>query len=282
MISGRAHGDDLSRLLSSGADDFLTKPFTLVQLRARVQSALRLKAAQDRAEHLNRQLFTVNAELERMLGEKDGELFDARGALVLAMAKLVERKSHETGPHLLRMKTFVRILAEAASRHPAFASRLDESFRRNLEDAAPLHDIGKVGVPDHILNKPDKLTDDERLEMQKHTLHGAETLAAVAASYHFATGFLTMAIDIARSHHEHFDGHGYPDGLSGEDIPLAARILTIADVYDAMRSIRSYKNPFSHHEVVHHIQSLAHSKFDPALIDVFLSVADEFETAYSN
>jgi cyclic di-GMP phosphodiesterase len=280
LLSGSTTGDDLSRILLAGADDFLTKPFSLVQLRARVHAALRLKAAQDRAEVLNHDLNVVNAALEANLTAKNGELFDARGALVLAMAKLVEHRSTETGPHLLRVRQYCRILGSAAAETPGFAGRIDAAYLHLLEDAAPLHDVGKVGVPDHVLHKPGPLTPAERRLVERHTVYGADTLAAVARNHRFATGFLQMGIDIARSHHERWDGTGYPDRLDGESIPLAARIVAVADVYDAIRSARVYKpaRPHDYAEKVICDESPGH--FDPALADVFRTVAPQFERVF--
>jgi putative two-component system response regulator len=281
MLSGRATGDDLSRILLAGADDFLTKPFSLVQLRARVQNALRLKAAQDRTEVLNSRLNAVNSELELNLSAKDGELLDARGALVLTMAKLIEHRSAETGPHLMRVRHYCRILGEAAKARPGFATRIDDGFVKMLEDAAPLHDIGKIGVPDQILNKPGSLTPAERRQMERHTEYGADTLTAVACKYRFATGFFHMGIEIARSHHERWDGTGYPDHLSGESIPLAARLLAVADVYDALRSPRVYKLAYSHDRTVRMIADESPGHFDPALVDIFRTVAHQFDTVFA-
>jgi cyclic di-GMP phosphodiesterase len=281
LLSGRATADDLSRILLAGADDFLTKPFSLVQLRARVHTALRLKAAQDRAEVLYHDLNAVNAALEANLTAKDGELFDARGALVLAMAKLVEHRSTETGPHLLRMREYCRILAAAAADTPGFAGRIDAAFVHLLEDAAPLHDVGKVGIPDHILHKPGPLTPAERRLVERHTVYGADTLTAVARNYRFATGFFQMGIDIARSHHERWDGAGYPDRLDGESIPLAARIVAVADVYDAVRSARVYKSARPHDHAVRVICDESPGHFDPALADVFRAVAPQFERVFA-
>jgi putative two-component system response regulator len=245
-----------------------------------VQAALRLKSAQDRSELLNRQLNATNAALEESLSAKDGELLDARGALVLAMAKLVEQRSNETGPHLMRVRHYCHLLATAARTRPGFAVRIDDPFVRVLEDAAPLHDIGKVGVPDQILHKPGTLTSAERRQMEYHTIYGADTLTAVARNYRFATGFFQMAIDIARSHHERWDGAGYPDRLGGESIPLAARIVAIADVYDALRSNRVYKPAFSHDRAVALIADESPGHFDPALVDVFREVADRFAVVF--
>ncbi len=280
MLSGRTSGDELSRMLNAGADDFLTKPFSLVQLRARVKSALKLKDAQDRAETLNGHLMTLNAELERGVSSRDGELLVARGAMVLALAKLVEQRSAETGAHLIRLQKYCRVLGEAARRVPAYADRIGEDFLRTLEDAAPLHDIGKAAVPDYILNKPGRLDPHERVLMEAHTTNGADTLQEVSRRYRFATGFLQMAIDIARHHHEKWDGTGYPDRLAGEEIPLAARLLALCDVYDALRSRRVYKPSLSHNMALMTMMDASPGHFDPGLVPIFRGIADKFDDIY--
>jgi response regulator RpfG family c-di-GMP phosphodiesterase len=280
MFSGAASGDDLSRLMLAGADDFVTKPFSVVQLRARVKTALRLKDAQDRADVLNRELLTVNAELEQAVEARDGELLRARNGLVLALAKLVEHRSAETGRHLLRLQRYCRALAEEAAALPALAAALDANFVRTLEDAVPLHDIGKATLPDHILNKPGPLDPGERLLMQTHTTTGADTLREVARQHPFATAFLHVAIDIARHHHERWDGTGYPDRLAGEGIPLAARVVAIADVYDALRSRRVYKPGLSHHTAVLTIAEGSPGHFDPALLAAFRRAAPQFDRIF--
>ncbi|MFO0799804.1 MAG: response regulator [Gemmataceae bacterium] len=280
MFSGTASGDDLSRNMLAGADDFLTKPFSTVQLRARVKAALRLKAAQDRSDRLNRSLLALNAELEGAVAVREGELTHARGGLVLAMAKLIEHRSKETGAHLMRLQRYARVLAEAAAELPGFAPLVDPVFVRNLEDAAPLHDIGKAALPDGILNKPGPLTPEERARMQAHTTIGAETLQAVADEHPFALGFLQTAIDIARSHHERWDGTGYPDRLSAEGIPLAARILAVCDVYDALRARRVYKAGMPHEQAVAEIVERSPGHFDPALLTAFVSCADRMATVF--
>ncbi len=280
MFSGAASGDELSRIMLAGADDFLTKPFSVVQLRARVKAALRLKDAQDRYDVLNRELLTVNAELEQVIEARDGELIRARNGLVLALAKLVEHRSAETGKHLLRLQRYCRVLAEDAAALPAYSTTIDGNFIRVLEDGVPLHDIGKAALPDHILNKPGPLDAGERLLMQAHATIGADTLREVARQHPFATGFLHVAIDIARSHHERWDGTGYPDRLVGESIPLVARLVAIADVYDALRSRRVYKPGLSHHTTVLTMTDGSPGHFDPSLLDVFVRVAPQFDRVF--
>jgi len=280
MFSGRADPDELAQLLLDGADDCLLKPFSPFQLQARVHAALRMKAAQERADLLNRNLLVVNRELEKQITARDGSLIEARNALFLALAKLAERRDTDTGQHLMRLQTFSRRLALEVQKAPAFAGDVDDNFVEMLTCCSPLHDIGKVGLPDNILCKPGKLEPHERLIMQTHTTIGAETLEQVAQQHGFALAFLRMSIDIARYHHERFDGTGYPDGIAGTEIPLSARLVTICDVYDALRSPRVYKPAFPHDTALKIMSEGAGSQFDPALFAIFLRCAGDFEGIY--
>jgi response regulator RpfG family c-di-GMP phosphodiesterase len=280
MLSGRISGDEMARLMAAGADDYLEKPFSVVQLRERVKAALRLKDAQGRSDLLHGQLLAVNHDLERALVARASDLVGARNSLVLALAELVACRDAETGAHLQRLRHYSRTLAEEAAALPALAGQIDANFVEMLECCAPLHDIGKVGVPDHILLKPGKLTPDERRVMQSHTTIAAATLEKVARQSGFAVAFLQMAREIARHHHERYDGTGYPDGLAGEAIPLAARVLAIGDVYDALRSRRVYKPPMGHDAALAVMLPEAGRHFDPVLLGVFARVAGKFEQLF--
>lgn len=280
VLSGQGDGDHLSHTLFAGADDFLTKPFSIAQLMARVTAAVRLKQAQDRADQMSRRLATASTEMELALRVSGAELIEARGALVLALAKLVEARSNETGPHLTRLQKYSRILTAAAAEMPVFMDRLTPDVRRTIEQAAPLHDIGKVAIPDAVLNKPGRLTPEEFTEMKKHSAAGADTLAQVRVASQFASAFLFTAEEIARHHHEKWNGSGYPDGLSGQSIPLSARVVAVADVYDALRSPRVYKKGYTHEEAVDIIMSESPGHFDPALLAAFALVHPEFATVY--
>jgi response regulator RpfG family c-di-GMP phosphodiesterase len=280
MASGNANVDVMAHLLLSGADDFLTKPFSLAQLKARIKAALRLKEAQDHNDLLNRHLLAANHELEHSLRARQSDIVDARNALVLALAKLVEHRASETEAHLVRMQRYVRCLGDEASRCSALAGQIDGNFVELLECCAPLHDIGTVGLPDHILLKPGKLDANEKILMQTHTVMGAETLQEVAKSHGSAMAFLRMAIDITRHHHERYDGKGYPDHLAGEQIPLAARIVAIVDVYDALRSRRPYKPALSHIAALQAIKESAGQQFDPLILQVFLKCESALERIY--
>jgi response regulator RpfG family c-di-GMP phosphodiesterase len=280
MFSGRSSPDEMASMLLAGADGCLTKPFSRVQLVGQVKAVLRLKDAQDRSDLLNHRLLEMNGKLERNLGDRDGDLVHARNALVLALATLVTCRDGETGAHVWRLQRYSRCLAENASVLPSFAGQIDAAFLDMLECCSPLHDIGKVGIPDHILLKPGKLTQDERMLMQSHTVIGADTLTEVAQHHGFALAFLHMAIDITRHHHERFDGTGYPDRLAGCDIPLAARIVAIGDVYDALRSRRVYKPALSHSAALQIMTQGSAGHFDPALMRIFERCADEFDKIF--
>lgn len=280
LFSGRSPPDDLAQMLLAGADDFLTKPFSSVQLGARVRAELQLKRTQERMDRAHRDLLLVNRELEKLIEHRNCDLVEARNALVLALAKVVECRDTETGAHLQRLQALSRRLAQEALHHPALTGQIDNNFIDLLACCAPLHDIGKVGLPDHILLKPGLLEADERRIMQTHTLLGAATLRHVAERHGFALAFLNMSIDIARHHHERYDGGGYPDRLLGEAIPLSARIVTICDVYDALRSPRVYKPAMPHTEVSTYIEAAAGTQFDPLLTTSFLWCERDFERIF--
>jgi response regulator RpfG family c-di-GMP phosphodiesterase len=269
MASGRATPEDMAQMMLAGADDFVAKPFSMQQMVARIKAALRLKAAQDRSDTLAQHLLTANHELEQNLQTRDSDLVHARNALVLALAELVAYRGAETGAHLQRIQRYVRCLAEEAATCPSFSGQIDKNFIQLLEGASPLHDIGMIGLPEHILLKPGRLAADERFQMQTHTTIGAEILQKVARKHSFAGAFLQMAIDIVRHHHERWDGKGYPDRLVGHDIPLAARLVTVADVYDALRSRRPHKPALAHAAAVEVMTEATGGQFDPTLLHVF-------------
>ncbi len=279
MFSGQASGDEMSEMLLHGADDYLSKPFSVPQLRGRVQSALRLKTAQDRTDLLNQHLLAINERLEQTLSDRTSDLSEVRSALVLGLARLAQLRENDSGQRLERMSRYVRVLATQAATLPNFAGCIDSAFVDMVSCCAPLHDIGKVGLPDHILLKPGKLQPDERIHMQAHTTLPTEMLQELADRHISARVFLQMASDIIRHHHECYDGTGYPDRLCGDAIPLAARLVSIADVYDALRSRRSYKPALSHVAAVQVILA-SMGQFDPALLRAFEQVAPEFEKIY--
>ncbi|MCS7045854.1 MAG: protein kinase [Gemmataceae bacterium] len=280
MMSGGVNADIMAQMLLAGADDFITKPFSVIQLKARVKAALRLKEAQDRGDLLNRHLQKINEQLERNLGDRAQALVAARNAMILALARLVDHRVGDDGGRLYRMQRYVRALAEEAARTSHFAGHIDGAFIELLEACAPLHDIGKIALPDHILLKPTRLETEERLQMQTHTIIGAETMQTIAKKHGFELPFLQMATEVIRHHHERYDGNGYPDRLAGDNIPLAARIVAIADVYDALRTRRTYKPALSHNAAMQVMLHGSPGHFDPALLHVFERLGDVFARIY--
>jgi response regulator RpfG family c-di-GMP phosphodiesterase/serine/threonine protein kinase len=258
-------------------DDTVSRASVGHRLAARVRAVLRLRDAEDRATRLSGHLLTTNAQLEQAQQQRDTTANQAQDVLIFAIAKMAEMRGQESGGHLLRMQKYVRALAEEAMQLPAFSSVIDGPYVRMLERCVLLHDIGKVAIPDHILLKPGKLDAEERTIMESHTLLGANMLEAVARQQGACLAFLQMAVDIVRHHHEHHDGTGYPQGLSGDAIPLAARVVTIADVYDAMRSKLVYKPGLDHAAVRRLLLSPTQTQFDPALMVAFRQCEPSFE-----
>jgi response regulator RpfG family c-di-GMP phosphodiesterase len=224
----------------------------------------------------------LNVELERNLTAQTNDLMQSRNALVLALARLVEYRSTETLAHLTRIQRYCTVIAQEASVHPRIAGQIDQEFIQTLECIAPLHDVGNVGLPDSILLKAGPLDPSEREQMQQHTVIGATTLQAVAHHFGAEAGFLRMAVDVARHHHEQFDGGGYPDHLAGNDIPLAARIVTLADTYDSLRSRRAQRPRLSHASAMQIILEASVGKFDPILLRVFQACASQLDRIHAD
>ncbi len=211
--------------------------------------------------------------------KKDQELSEAQIATIFSMIKLAEFRDNDTGSHIERVATSCRFLAVKLRELPGLKNYINEDYIDNIFKASPLHDIGKVGIPDHILLKPGKLTCEEFEIMKTHTDLGYETLLKVYREYPH-NRFLKLGINIVRYHHEKWNGNGYPLGLSGREIPLSARIMAIVDVYDALRSKRIYKEPYSHEESIRIIQDGMGKDFDPEITDVFLKNESAFKHIY--
>jgi putative two-component system response regulator len=258
------------RAFSEGGLDYVTKPFQEEEVLARVNTHISLHWAKKALER-------HNLDLENLVKEKVEEISDSQLATILAVSKLTEYRDDDTGRHIERTQTFCKILAQKLSNTPY--TDISPAFIDNIYHAAPLHDIGKVGIPDKILLKPGKLTHEEFDIMKTHTTIGAATLEQVQARYP-GNAFVNMGIALTRSHHEKWDGTGYPDGLAGKEIPLSGRIMALADVYDALRAARPYKKPFSHETACQIIREDAGTHFDPAVVDAFISLESEFEALY--
>lgn len=229
------------------------------------------------------QLAAMNDELEHkveertaQLREKSEEVIRIRDVTIVAMGTLAETRDNETGNHLKRTQTYIQALAIKLRDHPKFKHFLTDENIEALYKLAPLHDIGKVGIPDHILLKPGRLTVEEFEIMKKHPALGGEVLAAAENNLPTPSRFLQIGHEIATGHHEKWDGNGYPLGLKGDAIPISARLMAVADVYDALISRRVYKEPFSHKEAVVQITKGHGTHFDPDVTDAFLAIQDEF------
>ncbi len=245
MLTSRTEKKFVIEGLAAGADDYLTKPFEPQELFFRVRVAERLLALQ------------------------------GRDVMIFSLAKLAESRDQETGAHLERMREYCRLLTELLGQTSRYKDVIDADFIASIYMTCPLHDIGKVGIPDSILLKPGKLTAEEFEVMKTHTLIGGETLRA-AAEKHPKHSYLRMACDIAMTHHEKFNGTGYPNHLAGIEIPLCGRIVAIADVYDALTSKRVYKEAFSHEKACNIIRCESGSHFDPEITKVFLDNVEQF------
>ncbi len=216
------------------------------------------------------------SELDEQTLLKTKELIRTRDAVIFGLAKLAESRDPETGQHLERIALYSTRLAMALRRHSRLRHQVSSAFVRTIGVSSALHDIGKVGVEDAVLLKPGRLDNDERFRMQIHTSLGGECIRQIEQRLG-NSNFLQMAREIAFCHHEHWDGNGYPAGTQGEEIPLAARIVAVADVYDALRSRRVYKDAYPHETCVNIIRSQAGKQFDPEIVDVFLAIELQFE-----
>lgn len=234
-------------------------------------------------QSLARQLAALNDGLEskvrqrtEQLQHKTEEVSQIRDVTIIAMATLAETRDNETGNHLKRTQTYIRALAMKLRSHPRFSAFLNDESIESLYKLAPLHDIGKVGIPDHILLKQGKLTPEEYEIMKTHPTLGGDALAAAEASLPAPSRFLHIGREIASGHHEKWDGSGYPKGLKGDQIPISARLMALADVYDALICKRVYKKAFSHEDAVAFIVDGRGKHFDPDVVDAFLSIQGEF------
>jgi putative two-component system response regulator len=245
LLTARRGTSSIVEGLKAGADDFISKPFEPEELDVRIHAGSRILA------------------------------LESHEIIIFSLAKLAESRDQDTGAHLERIREYCRVIAEHLSHQKDYRAEVDGDYIQMLYLTSPLHDVGKVGIPDSILLKPGPLSEKEFEVMKQHTTIGSKTLGAAAAA-HPEAKFLGMARDIAQSHHEWFDGSGYPDGLAGEDIPLCARIVALADVYDALTTKRVYKPPFSHEKSRDVILDGLGTHFDPDIVEAFLRNEDRF------
>ncbi|MEI7845675.1 MAG: HD domain-containing phosphohydrolase [Chloroflexota bacterium] len=245
LVTSRTSKDDLVQGLTAGADEFISKPFEPVELLVRVRNA------------------------ERVLA------LETTSMMLFSLAKLAESKDIDTGNHLERIRAYAQTLAEQVAKDPILYNQIPPHFSSLLYQTSPLHDIGKVGIPDYILLKPGNLNDEEWKTMKRHAEIGAETLDA-CLKLNPSAEYLRIARDIAWAHHERWDGTGYPRGLKGEEIPLAARIVALADVFDALTVKRTYKAAMSHDVARGVILEGSGTHFDPMVVQAFLTVEEMF------
>lgn len=250
--------------LEVGAVDYITKPISPAIVKSRVKTHLSLKQAQDELSH-------QNEILEEKVKDRTAELSITQDATILALASLAETRDNETGNHIRRTQFYVKCLAEDLAQNGNFPEELTKENIELIYKSAPLHDVGKVGIPDSILLKPGKLTDEEFTTMKEHPSIGADALSEAEVNLSSKeTSFLRYAREISLYHHEKWDGSGYPQGLSGNDIPLSGRLMAVADVYDALISKRVYKPAFDHEKAKAIIVEGKGSHFDPKIVDAFL------------
>ncbi|TCK88010.1 putative two-component system response regulator [Natranaerovirga hydrolytica] len=245
IVTTKRNTHDLIEAINAGADNFISKPYSKEELSAKITSGQRI------------------VDLE------------SRDMIIFAISKLAESRDVETGNHLERIRYYSKILAQHLHKKQKYDGQVDHSFIDNIFLTSPLHDIGKIGIPDHILLKPDRLDDEEFAIMKTHTIIGHETLIATA-NKDLKADYLKMSASIALSHHEKYDGSGYPHGLKGEEIPLPARIVALADVYDALVSKRVYKTSYPHDISKSIILKGNKTHFDPTIVEAFLACEDQF------
>lgn len=262
FVTALTSDENETKGLALGALDYITKPFNPAIVIARVKNHLELKKYRD--------------QLEEMVREKTAELLLTRDVTIETLGSLAEYRDPETGGHIKRTMRYVRALAEKLQHHPHFSAYLSADVIENLWKSAPLHDVGKVGVPDSILLKPGKLTEEEFAEIKNHTVYGRDALS-VSADKLGANSFLKVAQEMAYTHHEKWDGTGYPQGLKEDDIPISGRLMAVADVYDALISQRVYKPAFPHIQAVEIIISGKGSAFDPDIVDAFIELEYDFQ-----
>lgn len=245
LLTSHSSPHEIVEGMSAGADDFISKPFNPSELIVRVRAGERILA------------------------------LETREMAIFALAKLSESRDPETGHHLERVQCYSRLLTIELTKNPKFSAEIDPEYVRLIYQTSPLHDIGKVAIPDAVLRKPGRLTAEEYTVMKLHAQAGADTLEAALARFPEAR-FLTVARDIAATHHEKWDGTGYPTGLKGEQIPLAGRIVAVADVYDALTSKRVYKEAYSHEVARTIIVGESGKHFDPDVVEAFVRIEASF------
>ncbi len=273
FLTAKNQVEDEAMGLSLGAVDYIAKPISPPILFARVATQLTLLDAR-------RQLQAHNENLEKLVQDRTAQLALMQEAIIMAMGTLAETRDNAAvtkgDHHIRRTQHYVRALARHLQHHPRFAADLTDENIELLYRSVPLHDIGKVGIPDRILLKPGVLDREEFEVMKLHAVYGRDTIMLVEKHIGGTNGFLMFAREIAHSHQEKWDGSGYPDRLAGEQIPLSARLMAVADVYDALISRRVYKPAFTHQQALDVMRKGRGTHFDPDVLDAFFEIEGQF------
>jgi putative two-component system response regulator len=273
VVSAYGDMDNIRAAMNRGAHDFVMKPIEFGDLDTTLKRTIEHVAQRKQAL----QTYEMNELLKIAVDQKTRRIKETEDATIMSLAHLAEVRDLDTGRHLDRTRQYVRLLAEALRSHPRFVEFIDDEAVETLYKSAPLHDIGKVGVPDFILRKEGMLSDEEYRQMKLHVDYGADVLRSAEERLGF-NSFLAMAQRIAHQHHEKWDGTGYPRGLKGEEIHYAARLMSLADVYDALTTRRPYKDAWSHNDVRDFLIAQSGLHFDPAVVEAFLAREAEFQT----
>jgi len=276
FLTARTESDSELEGLSLGAIDYITKPIQPALLLKRIEVHLLVEAQRKTLEKQAEELKFFNDNLQKMVDEKTQGILDMQNALLKTMAELVEYRDDITGSHIERTQLGIKLMIEELKRSGTYLEEIKDWDIDLLLQSCQLHDVGKISISDRILKKPGKLSSDEYEDMKIHTHIGKQIVEKVEALTK-ESEFLKYAKIFAASHHEKWDGTGYPYGLKGNDIPLLGRIMSIADVYDALVSVRPYKEAYTHEEAVRIIAENSGTQFDPTLVDVFLRTADKFK-----
>ena len=268
FLSGMGGIEDKVEAFRAGGVDYITKPFQLEEVRTRVETHLKIRQLQVEIEYRNH-------NLQNLVREQVRKIADSQMATIFALAKLADSRDPVTGKHIERVQALSWLLAAHLGATSLSRGGTDSEYAEYISQASALHDIGKVGVRDQVLLNPGPLTPEEFEEMKVHTTLGASTLKAVTEKYP-GNMFINLGMEIALSHHEKWDGTGYPQGLSGNKIPFPARIVAVADVYDALRSRRSYRSALNHEQACAQVLDGSGKHFDPQVTGVFGKIKDEF------
>jgi putative two-component system response regulator len=275
LVSGKGSPAERVQGYEAQADDYIVKPFDHEELRSKVRVQFRLSEAQRQLTLARDQLEIYAGELEQLVAHRTKQVMATQDMAVFALAQMADSRDPETGEHLQRMRRYAQMLAEELACGGPYSAIVDQRFLEDLHRASPLHDIGKVAVPDSILQKPGRLTPEEFTAMKQHVTVGGKTLE-MARDRVGAGTFMDMAAEIARYHHEKFNGSGYCAGLRGQEIPLSARIVALADVYDALTSRRVYKPAYDPDTAREMILQDSGTHFDPVIVSAFLARFEDF------